>query len=210
MQQRRIERGALLAPQGLAHLEGVIEKTTAPIELEPGGLVLFALPSDADAEIDPSVRQDVERRQRLGQHDRAAQRGDQNVRAEANTRRDAGNDRQHGERLEPETVGTGGLLAADGAADFGSGVLLQPLTEHHVVGYDETIETCGLGGARTIEHVLPAAGIFCAVRREIERELWEPVAGAIGRHGCEPSGGVPCQWRRGRPCGDAFARGNAR
>ena len=84
VQQRRIECGALFAPQRLAHLERVIEKATTPLELEPGRLVLFALPSDADAEIDASVRQDVERRQRLGQHDRAAQRGDENVRAEAN------------------------------------------------------------------------------------------------------------------------------
>ena len=92
-------------------------------------------------------------------------------------RRDAGDDRQHGERLEPIAVGSGGLLTTGGPADLGSRVLLEVLTEHHVVGHDEPIEAGGLGRTCAVQHVLPPTGILRAVGREVERELREPAAG---------------------------------
>ena len=57
-----------------------------PVELEPGGLVLLALPADADAEVEAAAREHVEGRRRLGQHHRAPQRGDEDVGAEADAR----------------------------------------------------------------------------------------------------------------------------
>ena len=70
----------------------MVEQAAAAVEVEPGGLVLLALPADADAEVEPPAGQHVERRRRLGQHDRAAQRGDQDVGAEADALGRAGDD----------------------------------------------------------------------------------------------------------------------
>ena len=108
-----------VAPQRLAHLERVVEQAAAGAEVEPGRLVLLALPADADAEVDAAAREDVERGELLGQHRRPAQRGEQDVGAEPDPvglRRDRGEDR---ERLEPVAVGTGGLAAALDAAGLG-------------------------------------------------------------------------------------------
>ena len=73
---------ALLAPQRLAHRQRLVEQRAAAVEVETGGVVLLALPADADAEVEPSAREHVERRRRLRQHDRAPERGEQDVGAE--------------------------------------------------------------------------------------------------------------------------------
>jgi len=82
--------GPLLVPQRPAHLERVVEEPTATREVEPGSLVLLALPPDTDAEVEPTAGQDVERRRGLRQHHRSPQGGDQDVGTEAYARRHPG------------------------------------------------------------------------------------------------------------------------
>ena len=92
-QLRRREGRALLAPERLADLERVVEQAAARAEVETGRFVLLALPADADAEVDATVREDVEGGQLLGEHDRPPQRREQDVGAESNPirlRRDRG------------------------------------------------------------------------------------------------------------------------
>ena len=82
LQRRRRERRPLLAPQRLAHGERLVEQAAPAVEVEPGRVVLLALPADADAEVESAAREHVERRRGLGEHDRPPQRGDEDVRAQ--------------------------------------------------------------------------------------------------------------------------------
>ena len=78
----RVVRRPLLAPQRLAHLERVVEQAAAPVEVEAGGVVLLALPTHADAEVEASAGEHVEGGGRLGEDDRTPQRRDEDVGAE--------------------------------------------------------------------------------------------------------------------------------
>src|SRR5213078_3634485 len=60
-----IDRRPRLPPERLTHLEREVELSPACTEVEPGGVVLLPLPADADAEIEPAVREHVEGRRRL-------------------------------------------------------------------------------------------------------------------------------------------------
>ena len=170
-QIRRVVRGPRLPPEGLAHLEGLVEHAAAAAEVEAGRLVLLALPADADAEIEPAARQHVERRRRLGQHHRSSQRRDQDVRAEPDARRHAGQHRQRGHGFEPVAVGAGGLDAALGAAHLGPPVGLEVLAEHHVVRDEEPVDPGPVEQAGPLEQRLPAAGILGPERPHADREL---------------------------------------
>ena len=112
VQLGRVVGGDLLAPQQLAHLDGVVELAAAGVEVEAGGGVLLALPAHADAEVEAAVGEHVDGGGGLGQHDRAPQRGDEDVGAEAQVLGDGTDGGEHGERLEPVAVGVGRLLAA--------------------------------------------------------------------------------------------------
>src|SRR5215831_10611585 len=66
---REIYLGARLPPEGLTHLEREVELPSARSEVETGGFVLLALPSDAHTEIEAAAREHVEGRRRLGEYD---------------------------------------------------------------------------------------------------------------------------------------------
>ena len=142
-----------------------------PSNDETGGVVLLALPADADAEVEAAARQHVERGGRLRQHRGPPQRGDEDVGAEPDARRHAREHRERGQRLEPVPVGPGRLLAAGLTADLGSAVLLEPFAEHDVVGHDEPVDARFVGDARGVEQGLPGTGILGGERTHIDREL---------------------------------------
>ena len=151
---------ALLAPQRLADLERMVEQATARAEVQARRFVLFALPTDADTQVDTASGENVERRQLLGEHDRSSQRGKQDVRAQTNmigARRYRG---EHGQRFEPVPIGTRWLPPALDTAGLGSRVGIQILTEHHMVGHHHAIDAGLVGGTREIENAIPIAGIL--------------------------------------------------
>ena len=80
-------------------------------KLEPGGLVLLALPADADAEVEAAAGEHVEGGGRLGEHDRPAQGGDEDVGPQPDVGGRAGQHRERGHRFEPVAVGPGRLHA---------------------------------------------------------------------------------------------------
>ncbi len=162
------EARPLLAPQRLTDGERVVEERAAPVEVEPGRVVLLALPADAHAEVESPAREDVERRRRLGEHDRSAQRRDEDVRAQPDARRHAADDGQRGERLEPVTVGPGRLLAARAAAELRAAVRLEVLAEHDVVRDDQLVDArrvCNAARSRTSSQ--PPGSSAANVRRDV-------------------------------------------
>ena len=132
----------------LAHLERVVEQPPPTAVVEPGRLVLLALPADADAEVEAPARQHVEGGRRLGQHRRPSQGGEQDGGAEPHPGGGAGDDGQGGHRLQPAAVGPGGLAAALDAAPLGLPVRVEVLAEDDVVGHDDPVDARLLGGQR--------------------------------------------------------------
>ena len=148
--------GALLAPERLAHLERVIEQTPARTEVETSRLVLLALPADADAEVDSTMREHVERGHLLREHGGTAQCREQHVRAEANAGRLRCDACQHGERFEPVPVGSRRLLPALQTAAGRSTVGVELFAEHDVIGDDDAVDARVVGRPSQIEDVSPA------------------------------------------------------
>ena len=142
-----VKLAALVAPEGATDLERVVEQSAPGLEVQPGRLVLLALPSDAHAEVDATVRQDVEGRHLLGEHDRATQGGQEDVGAEPDPGGPCRHGREDRERLEPVPVGTGGLATALHPARLGAGVGVEVLAEDHVVGHDEAVDPGRVGRA---------------------------------------------------------------
>ena len=62
-----------------------------------------------------------------------------------------------GERLEPVTIGTGGLASALDSPGLRSAVGLEVLAEHDVVGDDEPVDAGQVGRPGELEDVVPAS-----------------------------------------------------
>ena len=72
-----------VAPQHLARRDRIGEQLPALFERDAFGVVLLALPTGADAEVEPATGELVERRGLLGQERRGAQRRDEDARSRA-------------------------------------------------------------------------------------------------------------------------------
>src|SRR5207244_2601274 len=136
----------------------MVEQPTACTEVQAGGLVLLALPADANPEVDTTSGDDVEGGELLGEDDRPPQRREQDVRAKPDARRLGGHRGEDGQRLEPVPIGTGGLPSTLDAAGLGSAVGLEVLAEYHVVGDDDTVDAGGISGSGEREQVVPVPG----------------------------------------------------
>ena len=147
----------------------MVEQPAALLEIEAGGVVFLALPADADAEVEPATGQHVECRGRLGEDDRATERREKNAGREAHVFRHPRDDTQRRHRLEPMTVGTGGLTPTALASDVRIPVRVELLTEHDVVGNDEAVDTDAVVHACGVEHRRPAAGHVGRVRERARR-----------------------------------------
>ena len=160
----------------------MVEEATTPVEVEPGRLVLLALPPDADAEVEAASRQHVEGRGRLGEDDRTAERGKKDAGREAHAFGDPGDDAQGRHRLEPVPVGAGGLAAPALTSDLGTRVGVELLTEHHVVREDEPVDADAVVQTRGVEQRAPACRRVVRVRDERRRELRERCGRRRRRH----------------------------
>jgi hypothetical protein len=174
-----VERRALL---GGRRARGVRRAARTTVEVETGRAVLSRCqptptprsrrPPESTSSVDAVFASTTGRRS-----------GEQDVRAEAELGGDAGDERECGERFEPEPVGARGLRLR--AAEFAR-ACLEVLTEHHMVGHDRLVDAgdiCGPGG-RPDE---PTTRIIDGERGEIER---------LQRHGISLLASAAC---RGTP-----------
>ena len=146
------------APQNLYRLHELLESRAQPLERDAGGLVLGRVPTRAHAGDQPSVRQDVDRRQRLGQQGGWAQLRAEHQRAEPDARGGPGQRAQRGHRVE------GVVLPS-------SAVLLD--TEEEVVGEPHGLEAERLGSTGIRQNrVEPQRAL--ARHREVELRQSQP------------------------------------
>ena len=146
------------APQNLYRLNELLESRAQLLEPDAGGLVLGRVPTRAHAGDQPSVRQDVDRRQRLGQQGGRAQLRAEHQRAEPHAR---GRPRQRAERSQRVE---GVVLAA-------AAVLLDPQEE--MVGEPHGVEPQRLGPPGVRQHRLEPQRAL-ARHGEVELRQSEP------------------------------------
>ena len=109
---RALEVGDLVAQQARDHLERLVEPIEALLErreVDAERIALVLVPAGADAELEPAVRHDVERRRHVREHRRVAVRvaGDQHPEAQPRGRL-----RQRGER-DPALHARSGAIRED-------------------------------------------------------------------------------------------------
>jgi hypothetical protein len=153
----RLVGSRLVAPEALADLEGAVEARAPVLEGHAVGFVLFALPADADAQVEPAAGQHVQRGGLLGQVGRPSQAGDQDARHQARVGRQRGPHRQHGQWVQPVAFGAGRLHAALHASELRVCIGFEPFAQHDVVRHHEPVDAGGVGCARLVQQGLPPA-----------------------------------------------------
>ena len=194
----RVEAGGRVPPERLAHLEGVVEEPAAPLEVEPRRFVLLALPSHADPQVEAPTREDVEGGRRLRQHDGPAEGGEQDPCCQPHPRRDGGDHGEHGERLQPEPVGAGGLPSSLLTAELGVSVGVEILAEHDVVGDEQAVDAGVVSRPGPVEQGPPAAGVVGRVRPQHDGEAGGGGCAQRAQYAIGPTPGAP-------PAPDALA-----
>ena len=150
----------------------MIELASSLFEGQTGRLVFRRLPADTNTEIEAPAGQHIDRCCCLGKNDRPPESSQQNVGTEPDPRgasREVGN---HGERLEPVTVGTGRLPTAGDTPECRVGVRIQASAKRDVVRDSEPIDAGGISRFSSRREMAPPVRGIRRERDEGQRQLW--------------------------------------
>ena len=131
-------------PQPPTDLQALIEDCAALGEHEAASLVLLALPSHPDPEIEPTPAQHIEGGELLGEHHRCAQGREEDRRTQPDARRLRRDGGEHRQRFAPVTVGPVGLTTSGDTTERGIGVGIEMFAQRDMVRHDHPVHARAL------------------------------------------------------------------
>ena len=161
----------MFAPQQLAHLDGVIEETTAVVVIEPARVVFLFLPTNTDAEFKATASEHIDCCGLFGEHGWGAQCRNQNCGVEANSLGERAHRGENSEGLKPVAIGIGGLLAANRATLLRVAIGLEVLAVGNVIAHGYAINSGHIGSSGLIKDVGERSRIVLSECAQLNRDL---------------------------------------